>query len=48
MKLHDLAIMKINEATANQYTTLVLMVVSHQKLGEELWNTSVRTIFENL
>jgi hypothetical protein len=35
MKLQDLSIMKINGATPNQYTTLILMVVGHQKIGRK-------------
>jgi hypothetical protein len=32
MKLHNLGTMKISEAIPNQYTTLIMMVVGHQKI----------------
>jgi hypothetical protein len=33
MKLQDLSTTKISEATPNQYTTLILMIVGHPKIG---------------
>jgi hypothetical protein len=48
MKLQDLVTMTTNEATPNQYTTLILMAVGRQKIGRKFWNTSARKKPEDL
>jgi hypothetical protein len=36
MKLQDLGTTKISETTQNQYSTLILIAVGHQKIGRRI------------